>query len=135
MAVAAGKTLSSSEAVRLSESLRSLQLRESLVGTVREVVPPVEPVPDFLKDAYQQYVRSTIGKVPDPKLVLKIEPLFRGYEENSSDEWWQVFFYRFADVSKHRGANLNYRPLLPAARAMIVPDCEWVEYLRPRQTF
>jgi hypothetical protein len=137
MAVATGISLSSSEAMRLSESLRSLAVRQTLVGTVKDVVPPVEPVPDFVKDAYERYLVSGRVKVTDAAAVLKTAPVFplvfRGYEEIRWDEWWQVFFYRFADVSKHWRKNVNYLPVLPAARALVVPDSIWVLYLRPRR--
>jgi hypothetical protein len=134
MAVASGRSLSSSEAMRLSESLRSLAVRQSLLGKVKDVVPPIEPVPDFVKDAYEQYMESRTAKIPDPQLALDVEPVLRGFQATSWDEWWQVFFYRFVDVSKHRGVNLNYLPLLPSARAFVVPDSVWVVYLRPRRS-
>ena len=59
--------------------------------------------------------------------------MFRGFAMPDYSWWWQIFFYRFADVEQRTGDHLNYLSRLKTAHAVVLPGT-YVVYFSPPLT-
>jgi len=122
--------LTPAEARARSEELRWLLPALELEGAAAEVRPRPRPLDDFdraLVDAVRAETRLRMDA------LARGTPLAAAATRSNWREFWQFFFYWFADPQTRLGEHLNYASRIRSARAHVLPS-GWVVYdCRPRR--
>ncbi len=120
-AAGAGCELSPDEVRSWTERLWSWMTRETLAPAVRSLEPPLEALPAWarsaLADLRLEERRSGRGK---HDFAQDNPALFRGFPPLRLAEFWPVFFYRFLDLPRRSGDELNYAGRIRDARAVVL---------------
>lgn len=123
-----GHALTQAEAKARSDELRWLLPALELEGVVAEVRPRPHPL-DELDQALAEAVRTdTHSKMAD---LTRGTPLPRAAALSNHHEFWQFFFYWFANPERRLGEHLNWRTRLRGAFAHVLPSGGVVYDCRP----
>lgn len=76
-----------------------------------EVAPLVERVLEFTRAALRR--RNPVRWCP---------AVFRGFDPEDWTDWWRIYFYRFVDPERRKGAGANYAGRLRSATAIMLPS-------------
>ncbi len=107
--------------------------REKLPERFASVFPPlssetVRPEIRPLIDSRPQETVKYLQVTDNP--IFVVPAVFRGYPLRELPDWWQVYFYRFADVDRHTGKNLNFLDRIRNAKATVLFS-GWTVYESP----
>lgn len=125
-----GRTLTLAQANERSEELRWLVPALDLDGTVADLRPRPRPLDDFDR-ALVYALRAKTGE--EMSKVVRGTPLARVATPSNWREFWQFFFYWFAQPETRLGEHLNARTRLRLSRAHVLPGGEVVYDCRPRR--
>lgn len=101
--------------------------REHLANRVKEVDPPLKPLPLWAELALEQQ-RSELEATSGHEDFGDENPaIFRGYHVTDWVRFWPVFFYRFIGPEQRSGPYLNYASRIRSAQAVVLSS-SWVIY-------
>jgi hypothetical protein len=122
------------EAEGWARRLTARHLAEHVRPMVASVDVPSDPLPDWAKDVFERQREMTVYYSDVTDNPTGANPaVFRGYSLPDYSWWWQIFFYRYLDMNARAGDQLNYRPRLANARAVVLPST-YVIYFSPGKT-
>jgi hypothetical protein len=124
LARARGLTLDAEQAAVRSRETRQLATAIDVAGKVQAVDPsprPLGPLEQELRDAMQQFTRQTLA------LTSRGTPLEGTAPLTTWTDFWQFFFYWFAEPATRTGDAANFAERVRSARAYVLPS-GWVVY-------
>jgi hypothetical protein len=124
-----GLTYTDEQMWQVESRLTTRLVRESLVGKVAEIWPPLEPPPPFAAALLERQRQATRRGVAE-WIANDGNPMLWGYSIERYADWWPIFFYRFVDPQRRSGERLNYANRVREAHATVLPQ-QWVVYHCP----
>jgi hypothetical protein len=115
------------------QALASRYARETTRPYVREVHPPLEPLPPLVEQmmAHTRAYAKERADIEEREWADKELPFFRGFKIRRASDLWQTFFYRLVDPEKRSGPNFNAADRLRNADAYFLPSAYTVVFYSP----
>jgi hypothetical protein len=119
--------LSGTDARVLSYDLATLSARALTAERSAVIVPPVQAPPAYAAACYAQWQRVRSERESEYASRWVRFPMFRDFDIRTIDDWWTVFFFRFANPHAEL-ARPNYRSRLRNAVARPLRGSNWMSY-------
>ena len=120
-----GVELTPKQAERLSKQLANHAERLRVAQSGAQLTPPLMPLPAFAAPIQAEYEQMLSAEMQDWLARETKIPIFHGYQIESWDDWWKVFFYRFVDPDAHRGDNANFIDRFSRPEVLLPPGSPW----------
>jgi len=113
-----------------ADTINRVATARKLSGIVKRTDPSTRPTAPFA-DAIIDWQLTASPRWARKFDFNYINPsVFRGYDYDDFEKWWQVFFYRFVNPTARMGDNLNYAERLRRGEARVLPTL-WTVYSSP----
>jgi len=127
-AIATNHDVDDRAAEELSWRLASLDYRWRMVGRVKHINPPIEPVPEIAAGQFVMHERESRRlEQRSNEIVHHRSPMFGDMFIGTIADWWNVFFYRFVDPV-WRENHPNYEDRIRNADLTILRGANWAVY-------
>jgi len=102
-----------------------------LTSKVKSTLPKTDALPAFAEGIIQWQLDISPTWADQYNFAYSNPAMFRGYQFDDFDKWWQVFFYRFVDPASRIGDNLNFANRMKHSNARVLPTL-WTVYTSPK---
>jgi hypothetical protein len=87
-------------------------------GRVGSVWPPPERLSEFEREIIEASFEYTVERMTEE---AETSPIIRDREIRTSEDWWDVFLYRFSGKERAWEGNRNYAARIQKALALVLP--------------